>query len=297
MKGKQYLKNFKSLATFFVYLFSLFHQTVPAQSTSTHPTGGTILGYCKFGIKGITKNYGYSLFSNDFVGANLQGLDYTSNTNFTLNTAPSTRSVDSSSLTGPIISQVLNNSTALPLTITQFHALKNGTNVSITWNTFNEVHVKEFQVLKSTDGVSFLNIGRINAIGSNDMSCSYGFIDMRSTATDRLIYYKLKMVNQDSSFTFSSIRIIAPKESSPGFIIYSKPNTNTFRIKCETPTEALFTIVLTNNNGHIIKSWFDISTATLKHWVLDMKEFSSGTYHLQFFGNYGLLQHESIIKE
>jgi hypothetical protein len=90
---------------------------------------------------------------------------------------------------------------ALPVTFTSFTALKDGNAVRLGWETSSEQNSAYFDVERSTDGVTFTSIGRVNAAGNSASLRRYSFTD-NNPATGRN-FYRLRQVDLDAQFAFS----------------------------------------------------------------------------------------------
>ncbi len=76
----------------------------------------------------------------------------------------------------------------------------------LTWITSNENNLGYFSIERSGDGMNFVNVGKVDAAGNTSSDTNYEFQD-NANLTLQSYYYRLKMINADGSFTFSSIRI------------------------------------------------------------------------------------------
>ena len=110
--------------------------------------------------------------------------------------------------------------TILPLQNLQFTALaKNGYN-SLQWHTENETNTKHFEIEYSTNGNYFFSIGKEDAknLGVNN----YAFSHNISIGGGDVMYYRLKIIDNDGSYKYSKIvKIIAVKNKA--ITIYPNP--------------------------------------------------------------------------
>ncbi|SDL17474.1 choice-of-anchor Q domain-containing protein [Siphonobacter aquaeclarae] len=88
---------------------------------------------------------------------------------------------------------------ALPLRLLSFTAKRSGGISHLEWKTASEKNVSHFQVERGTDAQEFSALQTISA--RNGESQSYSFDD--AVAFDGVMYYRLKMVDQDGSTTYS----------------------------------------------------------------------------------------------
>ena len=93
---------------------------------------------------------------------------------------------------------------ALPVTIMNFDAKRNGSVNNLSWVTSQETNASKFIVERSTDGRNFNEIGYVAAFGYSSTAKNYRFVD--ATPNKGNNYYRLKLVNIDNSFRFSEIK-------------------------------------------------------------------------------------------
>lgn len=74
----------------------------------------------------------------------------------------------------------------------------------LNWATINEENQKEFIIERSDDGLTFEKIGSVEAQGGAD-ELEYTFLDV--SASQGRSYYRLKSVNIDETFDYSSVAI------------------------------------------------------------------------------------------
>ncbi|HXA01418.1 MAG TPA: T9SS type A sorting domain-containing protein, partial [Cytophagaceae bacterium] len=103
------------------------------------------------------------------------------------------------------------NIAALPIRLILFTvAPADDNSVQALWETSSEQNNKYFVLERSADGSNFESIGTINGSGTSAEINSYSFYDSDHPAG--LLYYRLKQVDNDGSFTYSAIRSIYFKD-------------------------------------------------------------------------------------
>ena len=96
---------------------------------------------------------------------------------------------------------IVDDDANLPLRLVSFagNRLDGGT-VMLKWETADEENTSHFEILKSSDGHTFGQIGVISASGSGNHD--YAFTDASPGPSN---FYRLRMIDQDGSFTYSRI--------------------------------------------------------------------------------------------
>jgi len=75
----------------------------------------------------------------------------------------------------------------------------------LTWITGNENNLDYFSIERSGDGINFVTIGNVDAAGNTSSNTNYEFQDNANLNVQKY-YYRLKMINVDGSFAFSSLK-------------------------------------------------------------------------------------------
>ena len=91
----------------------------------------------------------------------------------------------------------------LPVSMLNFECLMlNERQAKVSWQTATEINVSHFNVQRSTDGVTFYSIGKVNAKGAS----SYTFNDQSPLWGAGGLYYRLEIVDKNGSITYSEIK-------------------------------------------------------------------------------------------
>jgi chitinase len=94
----------------------------------------------------------------------------------------------------------------LPATLTDFSVEKNpDCSADIFWKTANELNSAYYEIQKSTDGINFLTINKVNSHNSSS-PYEYHYTDNRSSAD--IEYYRLNMVDNDKNNRYSDTKKI-----------------------------------------------------------------------------------------
>lgn len=93
----------------------------------------------------------------------------------------------------------------LPINLSSFSGSLINNKSSLKWLTSSELNAKEFVVERSTNGNDFLAIAHVDAKNSN-ISNNYSYED--ANVLRGINYYRLKLIDKDGSFSYSSIVVI-----------------------------------------------------------------------------------------
>jgi hypothetical protein len=107
----------------------------------------------------------------------------------------------------------------LPIELVNFYGKHYGENIKLFWTTASEINNDYFIIYKSSDGINYSELDRVNGAGNSNVYINYEHLD--NQICDTIAYYKLRQVDYDGKYT----------ESDPIAIrCYEKDNSN--EIKC-----------------------------------------------------------------
>ncbi|WP_353719498.1 T9SS type A sorting domain-containing protein [Dyadobacter sp. 676] len=106
----------------------------------------------------------------------------------------------------------------LPVTLTRFTATAETGTVLLSWSTTEEKGSDRFEIERSNDGKVWAAIGSVASRGESKVLVDYQFTDVKPAAGTNL--YRLRMVDTDGTYAFSSIREVKIK----GVMAIAYPN-------------------------------------------------------------------------
>ncbi len=119
-------------------------------------------------------------------------------------------------------------STSLPLRLIDFSAAAETNYVNVYWQTSYEENIRRFEIEYSTDGVRFSKIGTENPANSLH-GAAYVFKHASPVAGDN--FYRLKIIENDGSFSYSAIRLLHFGNNQPFISVYPNPADRSVTIK------------------------------------------------------------------
>lgn len=143
-------------------------------------------------------------------------------------------------------------SAALPLRLLEFSGTKSGNSNQLQWTTASEENTAHFEIERSADGIHFVKAGQVTATGTDAGNKSYKYIDDVSIHSQPVYYYRLKMVDNNTQFTYSTI--ISLKRSNNDFLVkvLQNPFREQLQIDVTSPQLQECVITLTDMNGRMI---------------------------------------------
>lgn len=169
----------------------------------------------------------------------------------------------------------------LPVRLLDFKAAYTNKVVTIKWNVSNQVNVKSYLVQWSKNGRDFQTINVVNATAAT----SYGMQHNGTVAGKN--YYRLQLVDNDGSFTYSGIQTINTSDAIQ-VNIYPNPAQSFINIDFGTTQNINTNIKLINASGIVIKN---VNAGRTSLYKLNTANLSAGVYHIQ------VIQDKNIINK
>jgi hypothetical protein len=154
-------------------------------------------------------------------------------------------------------------STTLPVKLLSFDAYDQRVSVLLKWKVASEINFAFYQVERSSDGSAFRPIARIAATGSSD----YNYNDQEPL--NGTSYYRLRMVDYDGRFTFSSIKMVITTSETVDIEVYGVlgnllgryPGTSIREVKkkYEKARVGVYVMKITGANGFYTAQKFSIN--------------------------------------
>ncbi len=120
--------------------------------------------------------------------------------------------------------------TVLPLKLLNFNVTNTDAKRVLTWNTADETNVDRYIVQRSIDGRIYTDIKQVSA--KNGLSNSYTTID-NDLIVENVIYYRIKMVDKDGSFSYSKV-VSLKNLSSTAISLFPNPAGNSLQVVLKT---------------------------------------------------------------
>ncbi|HVM87378.1 MAG TPA: T9SS type A sorting domain-containing protein [Puia sp.] len=226
------------------------------QKTNGNSSGNVTLNFNFNDYNGSTPNaaYFYAILYNPSDGT------FTSGTNtkisvLSYNVSGNVASfiVKASTLATGYYTVIYNQTNTLPLKLESFSANKiSAYAVSVNWKTAQEINTDHFDIQRSSDGISFKTIGTVSAKGNSATETNYGFTD--NSPEYGVNYYKLKMVDADNSFTYSTVAMVSFDQTQTSMVLYPNPVISGQSVKLSTGTNASMLLVKVHNSSGNIQS-------------------------------------------
>lgn len=136
----------------------------------------------------------------------------------------------------------------VPVKLTNFTAVSNGTTTLLKWTASSETGTVKYTIQKSNNGRSFTDLGTIN--GKQFAENNYNFTDASSTIGS--VFYRIKATEVSGSNTYSEV-IMVKSQHDFAFSVYPNPAIESFKVTL--PGKFLpATVEVINAQGAVIHS-------------------------------------------
>ena len=188
----------------------------------------------------------------------------------------------------------LGSSTAsnpLPLSLLTFTAQQKNSNVTLAWQTINEVNASHFNIQQSTNGTSFKIVGRINTQGGGN----YAYTDDVSGMNASTVFYRLQMVDQDGNFTYSKTLAVLFKARNAQLTIFPNPVKGSLFVQLYSSKNEKLSIQITDMKGRVLQQQEVMVSVGNMSLSFNASKLAKGTYVLLVKGD-NLIQQKQFIK-
>ncbi len=144
-------------------------------------------------------------------------------------------------------------SASLPIGLKNLSVEKQGNGSKLTWETITEYNSKGFEVQRSYDGINFEPIYFTPSLapnGNSNTSLNYVYYDEKPLKA--LNFFRLKQIDRDGQFTYSSIVKLSNPLSSFSFNTYPNPFTKKLTVLINAPKDDTIILLLMDVVGKIL---------------------------------------------
>ncbi|TAF94075.1 MAG: hypothetical protein EAZ47_04805 [Bacteroidetes bacterium] len=197
----------------------------------------------------------------------------------TLATAPSNTAYRGVSFTPEV--------NVLPVQVQSFSGNSRQGKALLQWQVANETNFSHYTVEKSINGTQFSSVGAVKATGAT----SYEFNDASLKASQ---YYRLKLVDKDGSFRYSSVVLVRSSAGNTNLQIVPNPVANEAVLQHNTAKKG-DRVNIVAANGSVVKSVVVAENA--EQTKLTVEGLSSGRYQVVYIAADGTQKATSLLKQ
>ena len=167
--------------------------------------------------------------------------------------------------------------TTLPIIISLWEATNLEKSVLLEWSTASEENNDYFTIERSTNGVSWVAIGKVSGAGTTSMTNYYSFEDKKPVGG--ISYYRLKQTDYNGEYSYSSVKCInRPDNANDSFTVYTNKNMNAFVV--EGDVVAACPIEIYNTVGERIYN-VSFNPVSVNKVFINVQNLPVGTYFVK----------------
>ena len=185
---------------------------------------------------------------------------------------------------------------ALPVELSSFTGTIETDIAVLAWTTVSELNNAGFEVQRSTDGVDFQKIAWVEGQGNASEAIQYSFKDSK-IQENTLYYYRLKQIDLDGQYDFSSIISLDWKVDNAWGVgdLVPKPITNFASIEIKASKESNATLSVYDAIGNLVHTQQAFLKAGANQIELQLDKLQAGAYFLKTEANKNLFYKKFIV--
>jgi hypothetical protein len=160
----------------------------------------------------------------------------------------------------------------LPIKLVLFSAVKENNGVKIAWQTLEETNNDYYAVERSIDGINYETI--LTVSGNRNSTSIINYIQYDNEPLAGISYYRLKQVDLDGTYTYSSIAVINFENTSDWNIYPNPSDDGSFTITSYFSEGDVISVTVTDVTGNRVR-YYESDLYAQKMQISDL---SSGLY-------------------
>lgn len=187
---------------------------------------------------------------------------------------------------------IFSSSSVLPVTFAGIEAKLSGKNVVVSWQAAGSNNLLSYNVQRSTDGITFTNIGKKPGFTSNSLH-SYDFTDVNAAdLSSTTLYYRVQTVTAEGTSDISQAAWVKLLSSASVLRLWPSPVDNVLHLQLNNGS-AQGKVVVYNVAGKPIMNAFVGNSGQTD---LAVSQLSAGEYFITIFTNKGNVSSRFIKK-
>ncbi|MEZ4773171.1 MAG: discoidin domain-containing protein [Bacteroidia bacterium] len=172
---------------------------------------------------------------------------------------------------------------SFPVEWLDFTVTQDGENALLEWATARELNNDYFSVERTTDGMSFTEIGTIKGAGTTDLIQTYWHLDtdIYSHQSEK-IYYRIRQVDYDGKYAYSNtveLNLSAPVKPL-AINVFPNPATTEANLEIHTIRTRQLQVHVYNQSGQLLYHLRKPEPSTFEKANLPIHRWTSGIYYV-----------------
>jgi hypothetical protein len=191
------------------------------------------------------------------------------------------------------------NSTAnpLPVTIISFAGERNAKVNVLHWSTSTEIKNTGFEMERSADGKNYSSIGFTSSKADNGTSANtlnYSFTDQKPFTGSN--YYRLKQVDKDGKFTYSSVVVLKGGKVFEISALYPNPAKEQLNVAVNAVKNEKASISIIDISGKVLKTISKTLIPGDNNISINVSGFATGRYFIRVVNEANEIKTTSFLK-
>lgn len=168
----------------------------------------------------------------------------------------------------------------LPVNLVSFGAAQSGNDVQLKWTTAQETNSSHFAIERSSNASDWSAIGTITARGNTTERTNYTYTDINPARTT--LFYRLKQMDQDGNFNYSSVARISNKDLVTELVTYPNPFHTQVNISLRSAVAQQVTSTITDIAGRTVQADINqLSKGNNNYSMVVSQQLTAGIYWLR----------------
>jgi hypothetical protein len=183
---------------------------------------------------------------------------------------------------GPDYIAKVSDASPLPVELASFDATRQGSAVTLTWQTASETNNARFEVQRQASDGGWTQVGSVQGSGTTETAQSYRFTDSNLPFEADALTYRLQQVDLDGSTSYSApVTVQQDVERVTLRAPFPNPASGAATIQFAVPERQAVTLSLYDMLGRRVKTLVDGAREGRQQVQVDASDLSSGVYFLR----------------
>ncbi|MEK7225602.1 MAG: T9SS type A sorting domain-containing protein, partial [Bacteroidota bacterium] len=191
------------------------------------------------------------------------------------------------------IGSVSFSSSTLPVNMLSFNGYKQAQDVLLKWSTSQEINTDKFEIERNSGG-NWETIGTVAARGNSNTITDYTFTDINPQGN--LLLYRLKQIDIDQNFKYSTIVRISSKNTVADLLSYPNPFSSQVNLSISSALNQVVIINIYDAAGKTVRTETSkLFTGSNSINITALDKLSRGIYHIDVRDDAGIILGRSML--
>lgn len=185
----------------------------------------------------------------------------------------------------------------LPVKLMEFDLVADDNKNTLVWKTTSEENSNRFEVYRSIDGVNFTLAGQVKASGYSQSVRSYAFNDNINEVATGKVYYKLKLIDNDETYSWSHLIYTTTKGSNTTVqSLFPNPCNGVLNVSFGTVSESAFSVEIVDAYGKTYQTVNSDDINGSSFTSFDITDLANGIYFVRINTEEGTSEMTKFVK-